>query len=283
LNMTAEQEQQQYVPSIEAQKILGISQGRFFYYVQSGQISKKPGRKSSKKRGALYSLADIHSVKEKLECKEEQKKQARKSTINGFVDWITSVEDVLTSLKLDYKVYREDMPLGDLPYYAERVVRNPHVALAVYDSEKRENILAYISLIPLPEQVILEVLRGDRHETKIQTEEVEDYSRAGEYTLLAESVVVDPSHSEQLNILLRHLVRFWCDQYPDRYISKVYAQAESNQGDILISKLFMSPREDLAKNAYVLNLARPGASRFVRWYQSCIEQKSKSLESDPLR
>src|SRR6266702_8117452 len=166
-----------------------------------------------------------------------------------------------------------------LSYYAERVMRNPHVALAVYGSPTRERILAYISLLPLPESTIFAVLRGERHETKIHTEEVETYERQGGYTLLAESVVVDPDHSEQLNTILTHLTDYWCEQYPDRYITKIYAQAESKRGDILIQKLFFAPREDLAPDAYMLDLARPGASRFVRRFQECMETKRKALEA----
>src|SRR5260370_28435289 len=248
--------------------MLGIDTGRFFYYVQSNQIAKEPG---SKKRNARYSVSDILKVKEKL----SQKQRTRK-TVHGFVDWI-GVDDVLTSLKLDYSVYGSEVFLADLSYYAERVVRNPHVALAVYDSPKRERILAYISLLPLAESIILEILRGERHETKIRTEEIETYERNGGYTLLAESVVTDPDHPEQLSTLLKHLAEFWSEHCPDRYIVKIYAQAESPQGDILIQKLFMSPREDLSPNAYVLNLSRPGASRFVRHFQQCIEEKRKAL------
>ncbi len=131
--------------------------------------------------------------------------------------------------------------------------------------------------MPLPEPVILEVLRGEKHETRIRTEEIETYERKGGYTLLAESVVADPEHPEQLNTLLKHLAEYWCEQYPDRYITKIYAQAESRRGDILIQKVFFAPREDLAPNAYVLNLSRPGASRFVRHFQQCIEEKREAL------
>lgn len=169
------------------------------------------------------------------------------------------------------------MFLSNLQYYADRVKRNPHVALAVYYTPKRERILAYISLIPLPEPTIIDVIKGIRHETDIKTEEVETYERKGGYTLLAESIVVDPEHPEHLNTLLRHLMQYWCNQYPDRYISKIYAQAESKEGDILIQKLFFAPREDLADNAYVLNMSRPGASRFVKQFQRCTEEKRKAL------
>jgi hypothetical protein len=156
-------------------------------------------------------------------------------------------------------------------------VRNPHLALAIFDSPKRERILAYISLLPLPEPIIFEVLRGERQETRIRSEEVETYERKGGYTLLAESVVADPDHPEQLNTLLKHLAEYWCEQYPDRYVTKIYAKTECRRGDILIQKLFFAPREDLAPNTHVLNLSRPGASRFVRHFQQCIEEKRKAL------
>jgi len=269
-------QEEEYVASHVGEEILGVDTGRFFYYVQSGQIAKEPG---SPKRNARYSVADILKVKEKL----ANKKRIKKPT-DSIVDWIVGIEDVLTSLKLDYRVYGSEMFLGDLPYYAERVIKNPHVALAVFDSPKRERILAYISLLPLPEPVILEILSGQRHETKILNEEIETYERKGGYTLLAESVVTDPDHPEQLNTLLKHLAEYWCEQYPDRYVTKIYAQSESERGDILIQKLFLAPREDLAPNAYVLNMKRPGASRFVRHFQECIANKQtttkRTLETD---
>jgi GIY-YIG catalytic domain len=270
-NETSSQSQR-YVTSDEGEKLLGVDTGRFFYYVQSGQITREPG---SRKRNALYRVSDILQVKEKLSHKQRTRQTVQ--TPHSFVDWI-GIDDVLTSLKLDYRVYGSKVFLADLPYYAARVVRNPHVALAVYNSPKRERILAYISLLPLPEPVILEVLRGERHETKIRTEEIETYERTGGYTLLAEAVVIDPDCPEHLNTLLKHLAEHWCEQYPDRYITKIYAQADSKQGNVIIQKLYFSPREDLAPNAYVLNMARPGASRFVRHLQECIETKRNLQE-----
>lgn len=261
---------EQYVTSRKAVEMLGEeNEGKFFYYVKSGQIAKEP---KSPKRNARYSVADILKIKEMLASKKRTKKATE-----VMVDWI-GVDDVLTSLQLDYRVYGSEVFLADLSYYAERVRKNPHVALAVFESPKRDRILAYISLLPLPEQTILEILRGDRHETAISTQEIETYERKGGYTLLAESVVTDPKHPEQLNTLLHHLMSYWCEQYPDRYIKKIYAQAESEQGDILIQKLFLAPLENLASNAYVLNLTRPGASRFIRRFQECIRQKQKAPE-----
>ena len=37
---------------------------------------------------------------------------------------------------------------------------------------------------------------------------------------------------------------------------------------------FMAPRYDLADNAYMLDLARPSASKIIRWFQAMIAQKA---------
>jgi len=261
--------------SSQARELLGnMSPSSFkIRYIDTNIIRKitPPGKKQGE-----YVRADVERAAKELKPFSKEKKPKNNQETDGvLVDWI-DVDDVLTSLQLDYRLYGPEVFLADLSHYADRVKRNPHVALAVYDTPKRSPLLAYVSLIPLPEKTILEVLKGTRHETAIKTEEVETYERKGGYTLLAESVAVDTEHPEQLNTLLRHLMHHWCEQYPDRYITKIYAQAESKSGDILIQKLFFAPREDLAENAYVLNLSRPGASRFVKQFQHCIESK-KSL------
>jgi hypothetical protein len=90
----AQLQPEEYVPSSVGEKILGVDTGKFFYYVQSGQIAREPG---SPKRNARYSVADILKVKEKRASRQRNKK-----TIHGMVDWI-GVDDVLTSLQLDYR------------------------------------------------------------------------------------------------------------------------------------------------------------------------------------
>ncbi len=257
---------EKYVALDEAIKLLGIDKGRFFYYVDATPIKKEPG---NNKRSTLYNVEDIMKAKTKLE-----KRQNKTKKTETIVDWIGE-KDVLTSLQLDYQVYGPSVFLANLAHYVERVKRNPHVALAVFNSPKREKIHAYISLLPLPEKTIIDVLSEKRHETDIQNNEVETYERKGEYTLLAESVVVDPDHKEALNTLLNHLTEYWCKQYPDRSISKIYAQAENEDGDILTQKLFFAPLENLAPNAFVLNMKRPGASRFIRNFQNCIKTRQK--------
>ena len=92
-------------------------------------------------------------------------------------------------------------------------------------------VLAYMSLVPLPEQLILSILKGERPELSTHADEVETYERKGGYTLLAESVVVDPDHPEQLNTVLREVLSYWCRQYTQKYIEKIYADAATEHGE----------------------------------------------------
>lgn len=264
---------EKYVPLDEAVKLLGTNQGRFFYYVDAGPIAKEPG---SGKRNARYSVEDILRVKEKL---AQRKPKRSESAESWCVDWVGE-GTVLLALQLDYRLSGPDAFAADLAQYVDRFRRNPHYALAVYENAQRFRILAYIRLLPLQESTILDILSGKRQETDIKTREIETYDRKGEYTLFAEKVAVDPDYPGALNTLLNHLATYWCDHYPERTLSKIYAQAESEQGDILIQKLFFAPLEHLAPNAYVLNLKRPGASRFIRRYQACIQEKQESQKQE---
>jgi hypothetical protein len=187
------------------------------------------------------------------------------------VDW-QKISDLPAILKLDLKVYQENI-VGDIGLYISWERKNPNITLLSFESNNRENVLAYISLVPLPEQVILSILKGERPELSISADEVETYERKGKYTLLAESVVIDPDHPEQLNNVLREVLNYWCKQYPDRYIEKIYADAATEHGEMLARKLYFSPLYCISDRAYVLDLRKPGISKVIRNFQECLKQR----------
>jgi hypothetical protein len=257
-----------YVPSNEGERLLGVKRNLFFYYVTSGQIRIKPGTEEQERQ--LYNCEDILKVREKRNKKRKKSK--------AMIDWMR-IPDMPNTLKLDFLVFEEaSVPIGDINLYISWLKRNPHLTLTAFDANDRSNVLAYISLLPLPEKVILEILRHERTETDIQPEEIETYDREGGYTLLAEGAVAHPDHTEQISAVLRRFVTHWCDQYPQRYIEKIYAQAATEKGDVLIQKLYFAPLYDLADDAYLLDLRRKGASKIIKHYQECIEQKQHNLQ-----
>jgi hypothetical protein len=259
----------------QAREILGISTSTFKTYVDSGRIRKITP--SGKKQG-FYVKEDVEKVlKERAPFvhvnKSSKRGKATKvaGTIKTDVDWMKP-SDLPAILKLDYVVYKEDI-VGDIGLYVSWYRKNPKITLLSFERGNRENVLAYISLVPLPEPVILTILKEDRSELSISPTEIEVYKRSGGYTLLAESVVTHSEHPEQLNHVIQSILEFWYEQYPDKYIEKIYAQTFSDEGDVLIRKLYFSPLYDLSDRAYVLDLKKKGASRLIQTFQGRLAQK----------
>ncbi len=256
--------------STEARRKLKASTSTFKRLVDSGKIRKITP--PNKKQG-MYLKEDVDKIaKEMQPFAQTATRKGKKLTTT--VDW-QKISDLPAILKLDLEVYHETI-VGDIGLYISWERKNPKITLISFESGNRENILAYLSLVPLPEQVIVSILSGEREELSISPDEIETYDRKGGYTLLAESAVTHPHHPEQLTHVLREALRFWCDQYPDRYIEKIYAQAATQAGDILVRKLFFSPLYDLSDDAYVLDLRRPGIAQPIRVFQECLQHKEEN-------
>lgn len=258
-----------YVVLNEGIKMLGVHKSNFLYYVRVGQIRKDP---TQTKRPARYNTDDIQTVKSKLAEKRSHKTSHKfGGAATTSIDWVR-LSDTPNMLKLVFSVFGEAYP-GGIDRSIAWLRRNANLTLAAFDAQDRSQVWGYVSLLPLPEPTILDILRGERQATSVQAEEIETFERTGPFTLFAESVIVHPNRREQVNLLLRHWLQFWCDQYPDRQCEKIYAQSTNQQSDILIQKLFFAPRYDLAENAFMLDLKRPGASRFIRRFQECVREK----------
>jgi len=244
----------------------GLSANTFFRHARQGKIEKI--MPALRERGAVYNMGDIKRIIAKKTRTSGQGK-AEREQIATEVAW-QQISDLPAILKLDLQVYKDDL-VGDIGLYIAWAKKNTNITLLSFESGHRDTVLAYISLVPLQEQVILSILKGERAESSIRPDEVESYERTGEYILLAESIVIHPDHPEQLNKVLGAMLDYWCKQYPDRYIKKIYADATSAQGDMLVRKLFFSPLYDISDTAYVLDLRKPGISKVVKRFQECLE------------
>src|SRR5438270_2292586 len=270
---------EQLYTSSEARSKLNVSTSTFKRLVDTGKIRKitPPNRKQG-----MYVKGDVDKIVEEMRpfarsTKRKGEQEREKKELSTMVDW-QKISDLPAILKLDLKVYQENI-VGDIALYISWERKNPKIRLLSFESENRENVLAYMSLVPLPEQIILSILKGERPELSISADEVETYERKGGYTLLAESVVVDPDHPEQLNTVLREVLSYWCRQHPERYIEKIYADAATEHGDLLARKLYFSPLYHVSDTAYVLDLRRPGISKVVRNFQECLKQKEYQLQA----
>lgn len=276
---------EEYVNSEQGITILG-DKSAFFYHAEQGDIAIEPG---GTRRHRRYKVADILQVKEQ----RKQKRQARQPKEPTFtLDWLYP-RDLPACLELDYLVFDRRM-IASLDVYEQWIEKNNQIAMCAYDRKDRRTMLAYIAMLPLPETTILEVLQGKRDEMDLRAEDIEDYSRTGEYTLLANSVVTRPDRPDLLYQIIGRIMQCWLDRYPDRYISRIYAQAASAKGDILIQKFYFAPlyvlssgQAQIVKDAYVLDLTRPGATKVIRSFQQALAEKRETqglpeVEPSPL-
>lgn len=260
---------QKFIPWSEGANMLGLKRSAFFYLVHSGQIRTEPGRGA---RDGRYSVEDIEALKIQR-ARGKTRKPHKKRLAPVMLDWLSPL-DIPAILKLDQIVYHE-MYLAEAAVYRQWSEKNPQLAMAAFDARSnRQEMLAYVAALPLDESVILQIMRGEREEIDITMDEIQSYERPGAYTLLANSAVTHPDRPDLLYKVLYRMMAEWIERYPERYITRIYAQSVSERGDQLIQHFFMSPRYDLAPNAYMLDFARPGASKVVRWFQSMLAQKA---------
>ena len=262
-----------YIPFSEALDLWQpLDKNAFNYRARKGDIAKIPG---ATERDTRYSAKDITAVREKELERRKKKSKIKRDVVETEVDW-QKISDLPAILKLDLKVYKEET-VGDIGLYIAWERKNPKITLLSFEKGNRENIFAYLSLVPLPEDDIIWVLKDNDKELAIKPENIESYDRKGAYTLLAESIVADPDHSEQLNKIIRDLFDFWYQQYPERYVEKIYARADSKAGDIFIRKLFFSPLYDISDEAYVLDLRKPGIAPLIKRFQENLVAKDEEV------
>jgi hypothetical protein len=261
-----------YVHWKEGATILEIPRGSFFYLVKTGQITTEPGRAG---RDGRYSLEDIEAIKARRLAGQHRKtyRAQKKRPMPVDLDWLAP-RDIPAILRLDQIVF-DEIDLASTQRYMEWSEKNPQLAMCAFErGSNRQTMLAYVAALPLDESVILQIMRQERAETSITKDEIQSYDRPGAYTLLANSAVCLPEHPTLLYRVIDRMVEAWIERFPERYVTRIYAQAWSERGDLLISHFFMSPRYDLAPNAFMLDLARPGSAKMIKRFQRALAAKA---------
>lgn len=241
----------------------GMKPGTFSYHVRAGRVKIKEG---TGPRNHRYYVPDI------LQLKTQRRKRGGEQE-QVLIDWIKP-SDVPSGLKLAQTLYNEDVDLADVARYQAWRKYNPYLNMGAF-SPDREVCYAALMLVPLDETLLLSVLKGDKLESSIEEKEVERYDHPGEYTLLGASALCLPDRPSLLYRVMVKFMDFFVEMYPEKYISRIYAQAVSDSGLMLVQHTFMSPRYDLADNAFMLDMARPSASKIIRRFQARLDAKGK--------
>lgn len=235
----------------------------FNYRVRIGDIQTEEDE-----QGRLYEVTSILKVKEHL--------LSEKGGYKGpfIIDW-TTPDDFPSGIKLDMQVYNLDIALASASVYQGwRTNNNDRLSIAAFSEDRKERF-ASIKLLPLKEeQIALDILSGRRKEESIQPDEIRSYDEQGPYSILAVNAVALPEYPFLILAILRKWIAFWIDQYPERYIKRIYTQAVSESGYRMVQHFFMAPRIDLAPNAFMIDMAYPSASKIVRRFQESLANKA---------
>jgi hypothetical protein len=249
-----------------------LDKNAFNYRVRKKEIATKEDESGK----TLYGVQSTIAVRKALLTRASR----RDKQPEIIIDWLRPT-DIPASLALDQIVYHE-MFLAEAEVYMAWRRKNPYLSMAAFDAKDRRICYAYLGLIPLPEPIILDILTGKKDEKDITPDEILTYDQPGEYTLLANSAVVHPDYPELINKVIKVIIEYWVEQYPERRIKRIYAQTVSDDGRMMAKKLYLGPLYMLQdqkmvriEDSYVLDLEDVAASRIIREFQEKLVAKAK--------
>lgn len=164
--------------------------------------------------------------------RKEAKKAALPIKENVLIDWSGAL-DAAAGLKLSQRLYGPDVDIAELAVYQSWRKNNNQLTLCAFSLDRQE-AFAELQVLPLAESLIEDILREKRKESSIRPDEIRNYKDPGPYYLIVTNAVSLPERPELLRRLVFHYMDFWIKQYPDRYIKRIYTQAVSERGLMLI-------------------------------------------------
>jgi hypothetical protein len=195
------------------------------------------------------------------------------------LDWLT-IADLGNLYNLEYSHYGPDT--GDPGIVQHWIKRNPNIGRILFHAEDRKDLWGAIILLPMPEATIMKTLRQDMHDVDLKPEQdLLLYDRPGSYDIYAASAIMREDKRQHFPLLLSAWFDFWSWQATRGLrIAKVYARILSASGEMMVKKLFFSPRYDINGNTWELDVSRPNPSRIVQSFQCCIKTSEEDKPDD---
>ena len=288
--MSQELSQKQFISSSEGAALLEVDRQSFFYYVGSREVEKRETNSGGKDRYE-YSYQDLLRVKDELKSKRASKRKAQepakpKKTEGSpaATDWC-KIEDLPYIYALDCQLYgieNSAPPTTTLKW----VRKNNATIRMIYNVKNRKDIWGTLTLLPMREETIFKILRGEMVEAELESEDILEYELGIEYSCYIASFSILPDKRNFVPTLIKSVIDYWCE-HPEIYVHKLYAFAlgaynnldKENDGLRMIRKLFFSPRYDIAENAWELDLEHYNPSPIIQDFQECIRSKREEVKA----
>lgn len=251
-----------YLTASEAIEVLKIPASTFYRLAKEGKIAKHYPTAVSKH--GVYDAREIARLGSKLK-RESTPQQV------GETDWIQS-SDVGNMYDLEYTVYGDET--GNPSIVRKWYERNPYICRVLYNKEDRRDFWGALNMFPLKEETIFKLLRGEIRDIDLDPQkDILTFEEPGTYDFYVASVIVRPDKKNHFLTLVNGVFDFWCEQAPERRLSKIYGRVVSGDGEMMAKKLFFSPLWHISDSAYVLDMNRPNPSRLVQSFQYAVNSK----------
>lgn len=160
--------------------------------------------------------------------------------------------------------------------------RNKYVYWAEFHPHNRRDIWAVLGILPLPEEVIVQLLQKEISPKDIPVEAVLPYEPGKIYSCYISSTTAVRDHSNAITRLMQRVLSYW--KKHNICVERVYIDVpEESLEDIppliLTNEFFYSPLYGLDERRHsthwVLRLDRRNGNPSVKAYQQSIEQQKK--------
>jgi len=209
-------------------------------------------------------------------------------TLIGATDWIQE-SDLPYVFALDYELYGLDATVSPLitRFWWQK---NPYACRILFNKDNRKDIWGALTIIPMEEETIFRILKGDLEEKDIVPDHILTYELGKVYDGYVASFAIRPERKYYLRLLVQSTFDYWCDHYPDIQLRRLYAYAldgEGSDGIRLIRKLFFSPiyeRKGIELgNAWELRLDRYNPSHLIEQFHNCIKYKQNHIGKEEIK
>lgn len=228
---------------------------------------------------ALYSVLDVKAAIEQSRkdatpkdlLLNERKQDAQEE---GQTDWIKFADEPYAYV-LDCELYGVENAVSPSITWTWWE-KNPRACHILYNKNNRKDIWGLLSIIPMEEDIIFRLLRGEMQEKEIAPDHVLKYEPGHTYSCYVAAASMRADKRAYFGRLLHSVMQFWYEQYPDIQIRTLYASAldgDEGEGIRLIRKLFFAPRYDIGENAWELRLDRYNPSPVVQQFQRSLKEK----------
>lgn len=266
----------------------------FYRRVEKGIIGSYPPNRQKRQKAAGYRKADVDAfLKGELSARRSMREQDKQKTNQQSRSRVSPAIDIVYPDDLPAMGFMETQQLGWEVAIPANVIlswlkKNGHLYWMQYNPKNRrglDGVLAVLGVLPLNEELIHKVLKGEIQAKQIMPDDILVYEPGKTYTCLIASTTALPGYESATRLLLQHVLAYWCENSIN--VSHLYALGSENLEATplmrLIAESFFSPIETTDRSSttlWDLRFKRYNPSSFVQEYQKCISRKNVQENED---